>query len=162
MEKENSGPLEQMKILDSALDEYESRIGLPLFVEDSTDETEVQKYLSMSREQMERLNLQDCAQAAILLGSFSFHIQRCHNRESARVKWADNRLKALVSGKEQQYKGSWDSQFNQAVKDDDFARGLLKLKNYAQQRADRLTYLSTSVKNISDLFVNLQRAKVMK
>ena len=67
-----------------------------------------------------------------------------------------------MSGKEQQYRGSWDSQFNQAVKDDDFARGLLKLKNYAQQRADRLTYLSTSVKNISDLFVNLQRAKVMK
>jgi len=161
MEKENSGPLGQMQVLDRALDEYESKIGLPTFNEEDGDNG-VQKYLSMSREQMEKFSLEDCAQAAILLGSFSFHIQRCHNRECARAKWADSRLKGLIAGKEQQYSGSWDSQFNQAVKDDDFAKSLLKLKNYAQQRADRLTFLSTSVKNMSDLFVNLQRAKVMK
>ena len=116
----------------------------------------------MGRQQMEKLSIEDCAQAAILLGGFSFHLQRCFNRENARVNWADSRLKKLIAGKEQQYSGSWDSQFQQAIKNDDFAKGLLKLKAYAQQRADRITYLATSVKNMSDLFKNLQMAKVMK
>ena len=31
---------------------------------------------------------------------------------------------------------------------------------YCQQRIDRLTYLATSTKNMSDLLINLQRAKV--
>jgi hypothetical protein len=36
------------------------------------------------------------------------------------------------------------------------------LKNYAQQRVDRLTFLATSIKNMRDDFKNLQMAKVMK
>ena len=116
----------------------------------------------MSREQMEALSIEDCAQAAILLAGFSFHLQRCYNRESARAKWAANKIKSLISGKETQYRGSWDSQYAQAVNENAHTKDLLRLKNYAEQRAERLTYLATSVKNIGDLFVNLQRAKVMK
>jgi len=161
MEEQDRTPLGQMQILDSALDEYEKKIGLPGFIEDVVDD-DVKQYLSMSREQMEKLGVEQCAEIALALGGFSFHLQRCLNRETARVKWAENRLKKLISGKEQQYVGSWDSQFHQAIKDDDFAKGLLKLKSYAQQRVDRLTFLATSVKNMSDLFKNLQMAKVMK
>lgn len=162
MDSENSIALEQMEKLDRALDEYEGKIGLSIFSEESPHENEVKRYLVMSREQMESLGLEDCAQAAIILGSFSFHVQRCYNREMARVKWADSKIKSIISGKENQYRGSWDSQWGQAVKENSHAKDLLRLKNYAQQRAERLTYLASSVKNISDLFVNLQRAKAMK
>ena len=62
--------------------------------------------------------------------------------------------------REAQYKGSWDSQYYQAVREDGYACKLESIKTYAQQRADRLTYLASSVKNLSDLFVNLQRAKI--
>jgi len=162
MERDNSIALGQMEKLDAALDDYEIKIGISKFSEDHPNQTEDKKYMSMSREQMEALDIEDCAQAAILLGGFSFHLQRCYNRESARAKWAAGKLKSLVSGKEAQYRGSWDSQFTQAVNENAHAKDLLRLKNYAEQRAERLTYLATSVKNVSDLFVNLQRAKVMK
>ena len=162
MDSENSIALGQMEKLDVALDEYESKVGLSNFSETHANESEVKKYMSMSREQMESLSIEDCAQAAILLGGFSFHVQRCYNREMARVKWADSKIKSIISGKENQYRGSWDSQWGQAVKENSHAKDLLRLKNYAQQRAERLTYLASSVKNISDLFVNLQRAKAMK
>ena len=162
MERDNSIALGQMEKLDAALDEYETKVGLSGFSETHEHESEVKKYMSMSREQMERLSLEDCAQAAILLAGFSFHLQRCFNRETARAKWAGNKIKSLISGKEAQYRGSWDSQYAQAVNENSHTKDLLRLKNYAEQRAERLTYLATSVKNVGDLVVNLQRAKVMK
>ena len=48
----------------------------------------------------------------------------------------------------------------QATLDNDASRKLHEIQKYCQQRIDRLTYLATSTKNMSDLFINLQRAKV--
>jgi hypothetical protein len=161
MDNKNSEPLDQMNILDQALDEYEKKTGLPTFLENNSHQ-DIEKYLSMSRDKMEKLTIQDCAEIAVVISSFSFHLQRCLNRENSRANWANNKLKEIVSGKEQQYRGSWDSQFNQAVQEDSFTRKLLKLKNYAQQRSDRLTFLSSAAKHLSEMYVNLQRSKVMK
>lgn len=149
---------EQLDKLDSALDAYEKGMGLPLYSAESQDES-VKKYMALSRTEIEKLTLEECAEAALLLGGFSFYLQRSYNREIARVNWAESSLKSMISGRESQYSGSWDSQYHQAVKNDGHSSKLLRIKRYAQQRADRLTYLSTSVKNLSDLFTNLQRAK---
>jgi hypothetical protein len=111
---------------------------------------------------MEKLTVDECAEAALLLGGFSFYLQRSYNREIARVNWASSNLKRMMSGRELQYKGSWDSQYYQAIREDGYALKLESIKTYAQQRADRLTYLASSVKNLSDLFVNLQRAKISR
>lgn len=151
-----------MEKLDKVLDEYEGLCGLPSFKEEFSHPDNIQQYIGMTREQMEKLSPEDCAEIAILLNGFSFHLQRAYNREIARINWAQNLLRNIVSGRECQYRGSWDSQFAQAVKEDTYCTKLLKLKAYAQQRADRITYLSTSMKNMSDLFKNLQLAKAIK
>lgn len=148
--------------LDSVLDDYEQSSGLPRHVEDFHDNAAVKSYMTMPRVQMEKLTLEQCAEAALLLGGFSFHVQRLYNREIARVNWAGSSLKALIAGRESQYSGSWDSQYNQAIKEDSYASKIRRIMVYAQQRADRLTYLSNSIKNMSDLFINLQRAKATK
>ena len=114
----------------------------------------------MPRQQMEKITVEECAEAALLLGGFSFYLQRSYNREIARVNWATSNLKKMISGREDQYRGSWDSQYCQAIKEDGYATKLDSIKTYAQQRADRLTYLATSVKNLSDLYINLQRSKI--
>lgn len=160
MEEQNNTPLARMQKLESMLDEYEGKIGLSQFQEQG--DNSVKKYLSMTREQMEKLSPIDCAEIAITLGGFSFYLQRCYNRETARVDWASNVLKQIISGKEQQFRGSWESQFSQAINNDDYASSLLKLKNYAQQRANRITYLASSCKHMSELYKNLQLAKAMK
>ncbi len=161
MERKNRTPIERLEELDSVLDEYEKGIGLSGY-QDSVVDDDVRKYLGLNREQMERLDVEDCAQAAVLLGSFSFHLQRSYNRENTRISWADGVLKKTAYSSEGRYSGSWDSQFYQAINDNTYTKKVLEIKNYAQQRADRIHFLATSVKNMSDLYVNLQRAKVLR
>jgi len=156
-----SKPKERLDQIDKVLDEYESNLGLSSYAGDFYDQS-VKNYMGMSRQQMEKLTVEECAEAALLLGGFSFYLQRSYNREVARVNWASTNLKRMMSGRESQYKGSWDSQYYQAVKQDGYACKLDSIRTYAQQRADRLTYLASSVKNLSDLFINLQRAKLTK
>jgi hypothetical protein len=48
----------------------------------------------------------------------------------------------------------------QAIKHNDKANTLNKIKRYAQQRMDRLSYLANSVKNLSDIMLSVQRTKV--
>lgn len=160
MENKNTAK-ERLALVDKVLDEYEEGLGLSLYVTDFHDSS-AQHYMGMSRQQMEKITVEECAEAALLLGGLSFHLQRSFNREVARVNWATSSIKTLISGRESQYSGSWDSQYNQAVKEDTYTTKLNQIKVYAQQRADRLTYLANSVKNLSDLFVNLQRAKINK
>tara|TARA_Y100000310_G_scaffold331052_1_gene403932 strand:+ start:16 stop:504 length:489 start_codon:yes stop_codon:yes gene_type:complete len=160
MENKNSAK-EQLEKLDSVLDEYESSLGIPVFNSDFYDDT-AKNYLQLSRNQIEKLTPEQCAEAALLLASLSFHLQRSYNREIARVNWADQVLKSAVAGREQQYRGSWESQFNQAVGEDSYTRKVLTIKRYAQQRADRVNYLSSSVKNIGDIFLSVQRSKAFK
>ena len=160
MESRNK-PKERLDQIDKVLDEYESNLGLGSYAGDFHDQS-VKQYMNMPRQQMEKLTVDECAEAALLLGGFSFYLQRSYNREIARVNWASSNLKRMMSGRELQYKGSWDSQYYQAIREDGYALKLESIKTYAQQRADRLTYLASSVKNLSDLFVNLQRAKISR
>jgi hypothetical protein len=160
VEKKNLAK-QQLEDVDNVLDGYESSLGLPVFKGEFYDNS-VKKYMQLSRDQIEKLTPDECAQAALLLASLSFHIQRSYNREIARVNWSTQILKTTVAGREQAYRGSWESQFNQAIKEDGYTSKVLSIKRYAQQRADRITYLSTSIKNMSDLFVNVQKAKVFK
>ena len=150
---------ERLDQVEAVLDEYEGKLGIGGYSEDFHDQS-VKKYMSMPRQQMEKITVEECAEAALLLGGFSFYLQRSYNREVARVNWATSNLKKMISGREGQYKGSWDSQYYQAVKEDSYATKLDNIKTYAQQRADRLPYLATSVKNLSDLYINLQRSKI--
>ena len=152
---------DQLKKLDAVLDEYERSLGIPEFNDEFHDGS-AKRYMALSRGQIEKLTPSECAEAALLLGSLSFHMQRAYNREVARVNWAKQTLKSTVSGREQSYKGSWDSQFNQAVREDGYECKMLAIQKYAQQRADRLTYLASSIKNISDIFLAVQRTKAMK
>lgn len=160
MEAKNTAS-EQLKKLDSILDEYERSLGISEFADQFQDDS-AKKYMSLSRLQIEKLTPSECAEAALLLGALSFHMQRAYNREVARVNWAKQTLRSTISGREQSYRGSWESQFNQAVNEDSYTRKMLAIQKYAQQRVDRLTYLASSIKNISDIFLAVQRAKVMK
>jgi hypothetical protein len=152
---------ERLEAVDRVLDEYEGSLGLPSYTADFHDPS-VREYLSMPREQMEKLTVEECAEAALLLGGFSFYLQRSYNREVARVNWCASSIKTMISGRESQYSGSWDSQYQQAVREDSYASKMNRIKVYAQQRADRITYLANSVRNFSDLFVNLQKAKISR
>lgn len=161
MDQENRIPLvDKMHRIDAILDEYETNCGLNKFAEEFQHENEALKLLSMSRNDMERLSIESCAESALLLGLLSFHVQRCINREQSRLNWAKTSIREIICRKAHQYSGAWSNQDMQAILDNDVARKLHEIEKYCQQRIDRLTYLSSSLKSISELFRNLQMAKV--
>lgn len=152
---------EEVKYWDDILDEYEQSLGLPAYKNDIFPEDELNQYLTMNRDAIEKLNPEDCAQISYRLGQFSFHIQRSINRELARYNWADEVMKETIADELNNYKGyGYVEKSIQAIKHNDKAQSLNKIKNYAKQRSDRLSYLANGIKNLSDILLSIQRNKV--
>lgn len=152
---------EEIKYWDDILDEYEQSIGCPAYRDDSLSADELNGYLSMNRDTIEKLGPEDCAQIAYRLGQFSFHIQRTVNREIARYNWSDETIKDLIADEINNYKGyGYIEKATQAIKHNDKAQSLNNIKKYAKQRSDRLSYLANGLKNLSDIILSVQKTKV--
>jgi hypothetical protein len=152
---------EELKYWDDILDEYEQSIGFNAYKEDALPSTELNEYLTMNRDMIEKLTPEDCAQIAYRLSQFSFHIQRTINREIARHNWTEETLKDLIADEINTYKGyGYIEKSTQAIKHNDKAQSLNNIKKYAKQRSDRLSYLANSLKNLSDIILSVQKSKV--
>ena len=94
------------------------------------------------------------------VGQFSFHIQRSINRVS-KMWWAEENIKEVIADELNTYKGyGYIEKSTQAIKHNDSANSLNKIKKYAKMRADRLQYIANSIKNLSDILLNIQRSKL--
>ena len=154
---------EELSDWDNLLDEYENGLGLPKYHSVGMPENELENYLSMTRDQLEKLNPEDCAQISYRLGQFSFHVQRTINRELARYNWSEETIKELIADEINNYKGyGYIEKSYQAIKHNDRAIALNKIKKYAKQRSDRLSYLANGIKNLSDILLSIQKMKVTK
>ncbi len=154
---------EEMQHWDSILDDYENSLGLGKYVAQNSylTESELQEYLSMNRESLEKLSPEDCGNIAYRLGQYAFFIQRTINREIARYNWSDETIKETIADEINNYKGyGYAEKAGQAIKHNDKATSLNNIKKYAKQRSDRLSYLANSIKNLSDIILSIQRNKV--
>lgn len=153
---------EQVEQWDKVLDEYESSIGLGKYSDvHNFTEAELNNYFTMSRDMVEKLTPEDCAQISYRLAQYAFFIQRTLNREIARHNWAEESIKESIADEINNYKGyGFLEKSLQAIKHNDKATSLNKIKKYAQQRMDRLSYLANSIKNLSDIILAVQRTKV--
>lgn len=157
----NKSSKDEVKYWDDVLDEYEQSIGFPQYKNDVFPETELNDYLTMNRDALEKLGPEDCAQISYRLAQYSFHIQRTINREIARYNWADELIKETIADEVNNYKGyGYLEKAGQAIKHNDKASSLNKIKMYAKQRSDRLSYLANGIKNLSDILISIQRNKV--
>lgn len=153
---------EQVEQWDKVLDEYESVIGLGKYSETHAfNEAELNGYFTMSRDVIEKLSPEDCAQVSYRLAQYAFFIQRTINREIARHNWAEETIKETIADEINNYKGyGYIEKSLQAIKHNDKASSLNKIKKYAKQRMDRLSYLANSIKNLSDIMLSVQKTKV--
>lgn len=152
---------EELQYWDTILDEYEKSISIPIYSTSSLSESELNSYLSMNRDNIEKLTPEDCAQIAYRLAQFAFHIQRTLNREIARYNWSDESIKETIADEVNSYKGyGYIEKSLQAIKHNDKANSLNSIKKYAKQRIDRLSYIANNVKNLSDIILAVQKTKV--
>lgn len=158
----NRSAKEDLQHWDKILDEYEKSLALPEYAASyGVSEQEINTYLSMSRDEIEKLSPEDCAQIAYRLGQFAFHIQRTINREIARQNWSEETIKETIADELNNYKGyGYVEKSLQAIKHNEKAQALNSIKKFAKQRTDRLSYIANSLKNLSDIMLSIQRAKV--
>lgn len=152
---------EELEHWDKILDEYENGLGLPKYNSNAMSESELNGYLTMSRDEIEKITPEDCGQIAYRLSQFSFHIQRTVNRETARHNWAEDTIKSVIANELNNYKGyGYVEKYYQAVNNNEKALSLSKIQKYAKQRIDRLSYLANCLKNLSDILMSIQKNKV--
>lgn len=152
---------EELQYWDQILDEYEKGIGVPVYSESAFQEIELQEYLTMNRDSIEKLTPEDCAQISMRLAQFAFHVQRTINREQARHNWAEETIKEVIANEINNYKGyGYIEKSYQAITGNEKASALNKIKKYARQRMDRLGFLANNIKNLSDILLAIQRTKV--
>lgn len=153
---------EKVKEWDVILDEYEKSIGLGKYESSiSLEESELNEYFTMNRDSIEKLSPEDCAQISYRLAQYAFFMQRTLNREIARHNWAEESIKETIADEINNYKGyGFLEKSIQAIKHNDKAQALDKIKRYAKQRMDRLSYLANSIKNLSDIMLSVQKTKV--
>lgn len=161
--EENKTSKELVDSWDKVLDEYESKLGLGSYNQysGSFSNEELNNYLIMDRNVIEKLTPEDCAQIALRLGQYSFFLQRTINREVARHNWAEQTIKEVIADEINNYKGyGYIEKSMQAIKHNSKAESLNKIQKYAKQRMDRLNFLANGVKNLSDILLTVQKTKV--
>ena len=157
----NKSSKEELQYWDKILDEYENSIGLSEYTTNTVSNQEINTYTSMTRDEIEKLNPEDCAQIAYRLSQFAFYLQRSINREVARYNWAEESIKEVIADEVNNYKGyGYIEKSLQAIKHNEKATGLNSIKKYAKQRSDRLQYLANNLKNLSDIMLSIQKSKV--
>ena len=136
---------EQMELVEQTLNEYEESCGLPS-LKSPCEKDELEKYLLMNRDQIEKLSSEDCGQIAYRLGQFSFYLQRLHNREHARMAWATNKLNDTIATEI----GSFDKFMKHDTKvslikqTNEFAKVVGQIVSYTEQRIQRLNFIASS------------------
>jgi undecaprenyl pyrophosphate synthase len=151
---------DKLSKIDQILDDYEKRSGLPQCKAPGAEE-EFEKYLTMDRTEMEALQHENCAEIGYRLSQYAFYLQRLFNREKARVIWARQQLTDTIAKSLGDYDKftKYDIKVALIIKENVYAESLSKIITYAEQRAQRLEFLATSLKNMADALKNMQMAK---
>src|SRR6187402_2410589 len=117
---------EAMDRVNAALDEYERGCGLPKLGMHS----EAEQYLNMNHDDINRLNAEQCGEAAIVLAQYGFHLQRCSNKEVARLSWATDAIKRAITDSMGNVIGaSFEERKMKAVKQNEYANKLDQIKS---------------------------------
>ena len=144
-----------MEQRDEMLNEYEKGIQMPAHEAPGTNE-ELEKYLTMDRTVLESIASEECSIIEYRLGQFAFYLQRAQNRELARVTWAKNELRLSIAKELNDYKGyGYEALSSQAIKGNEHATKVNQILVYAQQRADRLNFLSNGLRNLGDILKSM-------
>lgn len=143
--------------IDGLLDEYEKKVGLPSVNFEKLEP--IDSYLTMTRESLDKLAPQDCAEISFILKQHALYIQREQNRQQSRISYAKGMINQVIADEQSGYSGSWESTREQAIKHNDVAVKLNKIMIYATMRYDRLAFLSKAIVGLADTLVHIQFTK---
>tara|TARA_R110000803_G_scaffold169444_1_gene232455 strand:+ start:311 stop:778 length:468 start_codon:yes stop_codon:yes gene_type:complete len=142
-----------------ALDDYEESAGLHAHIPPG-EETELQEYFVLDRRSIEAMLPKEAASASVRLSAFAFYLQREVNREDTRVSWCTDQLDDVIAKELGQYDKYMKHEMKVSLiaQNNVYAGKVLRLKRYAEKRAQRLSFLASNTKHLSEAFQAVQRA----
>lgn len=160
-EQTNITAKDKLYKLDELLDSYEKQSGLPPCQAPGKEE-ELQRYLEMDRDEIEKLTPELCSQIIYRLSQYAFYLKRLFNREKSRAVWARQELTNMIAKLYGKYDKFTKFEINVALitKEDSYAQSIQKILTYAEERAQRLDELALYMKHLSDSVKAIQMTKV--
>ena len=120
---------------------------------------EYEHYVTMDPDTIKGLSIEQCATISLRLVQYAFYLQRCINRDKARIKGLRHSITKSIAASVQNYGGRWEFQEQQAIADNDFARKNHEILSQLEQRTERIIETQNSMKSLADKFKDLQFAK---
>ena len=152
---------EKLSFIDKILDDYEKQLGLPTCKSPGTEE-ELQKYLSMGRDELEKLTPEAASSIMYRLSQYAFYLKRTYNVEKSRTIWAKQQLNHMISSQINNYDKYMKFEIKVALitKENTYAQSIQKILTYAEQRTCRIEQLADFIKNLGDSLRAMQMTKV--
>jgi hypothetical protein len=145
---------------DSNLDSFLEKLGVNSnFTEDDVG-VESRRWLNLSPSQLRKCSLNEVGEGAYVLSQLAFRLQIAMNRENARMKWAEESIKKIISPVIGQYVGTtYDERRVAAIRDNDAANKLDKVRVDSMAKGERLLFLSSKVESMSRSLMSLKNTR---
>ncbi len=150
---------ERLKKFEEILQEYTDKIGIGTV---AYTPVEVEQCLALNYEEIRHLSEEECAAKAFVLSRFAMYIQKEHNRQAVRVKWADKNIMSIVAKEGSKYGDKFtkhELKVAMIANDNSHAKVLSDIILYAEARMLELTELSKHITLISRTLSDMRQTK---
>ncbi len=154
---------EQIDKINEILDDYESTHSI-VTPEVSHNLEHIEHFINMPYKHTKALTAEECAEGGYLLSQYSFFVQKEQNKHIALNNWATAKLNDLLCNDIVNFAGIAKHEVKIATlaKENHVAEKLSKIMRHAESITNRLNFLSSNIKHMSDMLINIQRAKKYK
>jgi hypothetical protein len=122
--------------------------------------SDINDYLSLTRDEIESLTLEQAAELAAYFALFSIHLQKIFGKHQARINFCDANLKTLCAKEAHQYEGfQYKERCDKVISFNEYGAALFKTRNESQYVIDRLSYLPAKIEFFARTLDNLQRSR---
>lgn len=158
---ENQTAKNNLKRADEFLDSYEKDSGLPPIAQPGTEE-ELQKYLIMNFEDIQKFGREECLSIAFRLSQFAYYIQKLYNIEKSHITWSKRELYRSASQHLKNYEKTYlslDAKIELIARENSYVEQIQRIFIHATQRCDRLTSLADRLYHMSRILENMKWVK---
>jgi len=122
----------------------------------------IDQIVNVSRFELTKFTSEELIEYSLSVNLHVEYLQTCYNKEQAVLDWASAAIWYIISPQMSQFGGQyskWEEKYNLAVRGNDLANDILKVKNIAQTNVTLFRGKIDNYKKISDNFTQLARRK---
>lgn len=149
---------ERVKELETILNDYSTALGTVGLKRDSN----IEEILSASHDEIKSQDAETVGIWSFRLAQYAGFLQKEVNRQSAKNKWADHNIKAIVAKHHNNYGDKftkYEYKRDMVIADNAYAQGLNRLYLQTMLRIEELNFLASRVHTMSNILQDISKSK---